>query len=137
MTGSPKIWDFKSLVPRVSWSSCSGAEEALGKRMIFPRSLFLSNLSESQDFQKATNLIRVLSHWLAFMTAVVCEIKTSYVHGQDNGKAKFIFFLLKRRNFVFTTKRTNNSLKAEEWGVGFSPDTEPYQISPLPEEEKK
>ena len=60
------------------------------------------------------------------MTAVVCEIKTSYVHGQDNGKAKFIFFLLKRRNFVFTTKRKNNSLKAEEWGVGFSPDTEPY-----------
>lgn len=71
------------------------------------------------------------------MTAVVSEIKTSYVHGQDNGKAKFIFFLLKRRNFVFTTKRKNNWLKTEEWGAGFSPDTEPYQISPLPEEEKK
>ena len=60
------------------------------------------------------------------MTAVVSEIKTSYVHGQDNRKAKFIFFLLKRRNFVFTTKRKTNSLKAEEWGVGFSPDTESY-----------
>ena len=60
------------------------------------------------------------------MTAVVSEIKTSYVHGQDNGKAKFIFFLLKRRDFVLSTKRKNNSLKAEEWGVGFSPDTEPY-----------
>ena len=31
MTGSPKIWDFKSRVPRLSRSSCSGPQEALGR----------------------------------------------------------------------------------------------------------
>ena len=71
------------------------------------------------------------------MTAMVSDIKTSYGHGQDNGTANFLLFLLKKSNFVFTTKRKNNSLKAEEWGVAFSPDRGPYQISPLPEEEKK
>ena len=34
MTGSPKIQDFKSCVPRASWSSCSGHQEALGTRML-------------------------------------------------------------------------------------------------------
>ena len=97
MTVSPKILDFKSYVPGASWSSCSGPEEALGTRMIFPRSLFLSYLSESQEFQKTTNLMRLLSHWLAFMTAVVSDIKTSYGHGQDNGTANFLLFLLKKK----------------------------------------
>ena len=34
MTGSPKIQDFKSCVPRASWFSCSGPQEALGTRML-------------------------------------------------------------------------------------------------------
>lgn len=67
------------------------------------------------------------------MTAVVSDIKTSYGHGQDNGTANFLLFLLKKSNFVFTTKPKNNSLKAEEWGVGFSPDT----LSDLPPSPKK
>ena len=33
VTGSPKIQDFKSCVPRASWSSCLGPREALGTRM--------------------------------------------------------------------------------------------------------
>ena len=35
MTRSPKIYDFKSCVPRASWSSYSGLQEALGKIMDF------------------------------------------------------------------------------------------------------
>ena len=33
MTGSPKIQDFKSCIPRVFLSSCSSPQEALGTRM--------------------------------------------------------------------------------------------------------
>ena len=38
MTGSPKIYDFKSCVPRAYCSSCSGPKEALGTTIPSPRS---------------------------------------------------------------------------------------------------
>ena len=34
MTGSSKILDFKSCVPRASWSSCLGPQMALGTRVL-------------------------------------------------------------------------------------------------------